>query len=76
MTAPLCPLHTPGMHNADTSIRVDKATRDRLAALGELIGKPTRDAVELVSYADLQMLLQCTARKGAAEAVASKGDDS
>jgi hypothetical protein len=58
---------------ADTSIRVDKATRDRLAALGELIGKPTRDAVELVSYADLQMVLQCTARQGAAEVVASKG---
>ena len=57
---------------ADTSIRVDKATRDRLAALGELIGEPTRAAVELVSYADLPMLLACKARQGAAEVVAGR----
>lgn len=49
------------------TVRIDRGTRERLAALAELVGQPVADVVRTLSYADLSLILQATARRGAHE---------
>ena len=55
------------MPTKTTSLRIDVATRDRLAALSELVGRPMGDIVRTLSYADVSLILQTTARRAAHE---------
>ena len=56
-----------------TSISADPGTRDRLAALAKLIGQPVSEVLRTLSYADLGLVLQATARRGAHEGVDPAG---
>ena len=49
------------------TIRVDRATRDRLAALAKRMDRSTADVVRTLSYASLSEVLKCTAARAVAE---------
>lgn len=55
------------------TVRVDAGTRDRLTDLAKLTGRPLADIVRTLSYADLSLILQATARRGAHEVAEGKG---
>lgn len=55
------------MPKQTTSLRIDMPTRDRLAALAALVGQPMGEVVRTLSYADVSLILQTTARRAAHE---------
>lgn len=52
------------------TVRVTDETNDRLRSMAQAIGVSTADLVRTLSHADVQLVLACAARRGAAEAMA------
>ena len=49
------------------SVRLDSATLERLRALSVLVNRPVADVCRTLSYADLSVVLDCTARRAIAD---------
>ena len=49
------------------SVRLDSATLERLRALSVLVNRPVADVCRTLSFADLSVVLDCTARRAIAD---------